>query len=67
LDTAAATLQPGDIFIQLHTLTLPDPRPREPYTLQLGLYVRSNGRRLTHPGQPSDRLILMTDFFVDAP
>ena len=67
LDAVAATLRPGDIFIQLHTLTLPDPRLPESYTLQLGLYVRSDGRRLTHPGQPSDRLILMTDFFVDEP
>ena len=67
LDAAASTLYPGDSFIQLHTLTLPDPMPTGPYTLQLGLYVRGNGQRLTHPGEPSDRLILETDLAVDAP
>lgn len=67
LDAAAMTLQPGDIFIQLNTLTLPESLPGNTYSLQLGLYTRSDGRRLTHPGEPSDHLILKTDVAVDRP
>jgi len=67
LDAAASTLQPGDSFIQLHTLPLPTSLPPGPYTLQLGLYVRADGHRLTHPGDPPDRLILTTDLTFDAP
>ncbi|MBK9054203.1 MAG: hypothetical protein IPL78_25810 [Chloroflexi bacterium] len=67
LDAAASTIHPEDSFIQLHTLTLPDPLPTGPYTLQLGLYVRGESRRLTHPGEPPDRLILETGLAVDVP
>lgn len=67
LDAAAATLRPDDIFIQLHNLALSDPLPPGPYTLQMGLYIRSDGRRLTHPGQPADRFILAADFFLHEP
>ena len=67
LDAAASTIQPGDHFLQLHALPLPDPLPPGPYTLQLGLYVRADGRRLVHSGDPSDRFILSTDLAFDVP
>ena len=67
LDAAASTLQPGDHFLQLHTLPLPDPLLPGPYTLQLGLYVRSDGRRLTHSGDPADRIVLTPAPTFDAP
>jgi hypothetical protein len=61
LDVALATLQPGDLFIQYHILPLPEKLPQEPLTLQVGLYQRSNGRRLLHEGSPADRIILDFD------
>jgi hypothetical protein len=65
LDAAADTLQAGDHFLQLHTLMLPAERPAGPYQLQLGLYERGNGRRLTHPGEPADRVVLETNIVID--
>ena len=67
LDAAASTLHPGDTFIQLHTIPLPDPLPAGPFSLQFGLYVRGDGHRLLHPGDPSDRVILATGLTFDAP
>lgn len=67
LDAAASTVQPGDTFLQLHTIPLPDPLPSGPFTLQLGLYVRGDGRRLLHPGEPADRFRLASDLMFDAP
>jgi hypothetical protein len=61
LDVVSATLRVGDDFVQLHALPLPDSAGDGPYTLQVGLYGRGDGRRLTRPGDPADRLILVTD------
>jgi hypothetical protein len=63
LDVALATLQPGDLFIQYHILPLPEDLPQEPLTLHVGLYQRSDGRRLHHDGSPADRIILDFDDF----
>jgi len=63
LDVALATLQPGDLFIQYHVLPLPEELPHQSLTLQVGLYQRSDGRRLHHGGSPADRVILDIDYF----
>ena len=57
LDAVAETLQPGDVIVQRHILPLAGSLPQD-YTLQTGLYVRSTGTRLTHPGALGDRVIL---------
>ena len=49
LDAAATTLWPGDVILQRHSLTMPPDLPPGRYLLQLGLYQRDNGRRLTVP------------------
>jgi hypothetical protein len=48
LDAAAATLLPGDRFLQLHLLPLADgkERDRSEYAVLLGAYTRGDGRRL---------------------
>ncbi len=63
LDAASATLQPGDVFIQLHPLTVPD--AGGPFALQIGLYTLPGGQRLTHTGQPADVLTLVSDLRFD--
>jgi len=64
LDAAPQTLQPGDIVIQRHLLFLPGSLSLEGHTLQLGLYTRSDGRRLTRAGDPADRVVLGDDWFL---
>ncbi len=68
-DAAPLTLQTGDQVLQLHDLPLPDLATQGPYTLQLGLYTRGNGRRLIldapGEGQPVDRLILQSIYNID--
>ena len=64
-DAAADRLQPDDGFLQLHSLTLPAERPGGPYTLQVGLYGRGDGQRLTHPGEPADRITLVDNVTID--
>lgn len=44
LDALPQTLQPGDTFVQLHTLPVPA-TPHNPYALSLGLYQRATGAR----------------------
>ncbi len=58
LDAAPATLQPGDVVLQLHLIPLPQSLPEGPLKLELGLYHRSDGSRLTHAGTPPDRILL---------
>ncbi|MCP4427151.1 MAG: hypothetical protein GY803_21910 [Chloroflexi bacterium] len=65
LDAAPDTLHPGDAFIQLHLLPLPDPPPQGKHALQIGLYTRGNGQRLMLPGELADRLILAADLRLD--
>lgn len=62
-EAAAHTLQPGDVVVQLLTLPLPD--GQEPYTLVVGLYTPHDNRRLTHPGQPGDQVILAPEISFD--
>jgi hypothetical protein len=59
MDAAAITLRPGDEFIQWHSLPMPSSVPAGPHTLQVGLYRRGDGTRLTHPGDPADRIVLI--------
>ncbi len=56
-DAAPLRLYAGDTVIQLHTIMLP-PDFSGPYELQFGLYTAENGR-LTHAGEPSDRIIIV--------
>lgn len=67
LDAAAATLKPGDEFVQLHRLPLPGVTPAGAHTLQIGLYRRDAGSasRLLHDGDPADRVLLYTDLGFD--
>jgi hypothetical protein len=57
-DAAPAKLQPGDLVLQLHLIELPERLPEGPTKLELGLYLRGDGSRLTHPGTPPDRILL---------
>jgi hypothetical protein len=57
-DAVPTRLYPGDLFLQLHRIALPAARPSGLYTLQMGLYTRSDGRRLLQPGAPHDYLLL---------
>ncbi|MCP5098175.1 MAG: hypothetical protein GY943_21715 [Chloroflexi bacterium] len=57
LDVAAATLSPQDIIVQHHLIPLSAPLPTR-YSLQIGLYTRTNNVRLLHDGQSADRFIL---------
>jgi hypothetical protein len=41
------TLQPGDVFIQVHTLTIPPVTPAGQYRLSIGWYSELTGQRLT--------------------
>ncbi|WP_374686064.1 ArnT family glycosyltransferase [Promineifilum sp.] len=56
LDAAAATLWPGDRFLQRHLLPLPALAPGR-YELRLGLYRRDEGQRLLLP-DGADSLLL---------
>jgi hypothetical protein len=42
----ADTLQPGDVFMQLHSIDLPADLPPGSYRLALGLYASDSGQRL---------------------
>jgi 4-amino-4-deoxy-L-arabinose transferase-like glycosyltransferase len=64
LDAAPATLQPGDSFIQRHVLSLPNTLP-DSSRLQLGLYTFHDQRRLTHAGEPADRILLAGESLFD--
>lgn len=46
LDAAAATLHPGDAFLQRHVLELPESLPPGMYALRMGLYQRGGGQRI---------------------
>lgn len=69
LDIQVTSLQAGDQFAQLHSLSPPAAAPPLPpgvYTLQLGVYEAETLARLPLPGAgaPSDRLTLLT-FSID--
>jgi hypothetical protein len=42
----ADTLQPGDVFMQLHSIDLPAELQSGPYRLSIGLYSSETGQRL---------------------
>jgi 4-amino-4-deoxy-L-arabinose transferase-like glycosyltransferase len=57
----ADTLQPGDVFMQLHSIDLPAKLPLESLRLSIGLYSSETGQRLpTYDGesQRGDHLLL---------
>ena len=61
LALTSASLRPGDIFAQVHRLTLPDDLPAGEYALSIGLYSYLDGTRLPimDGGRPrGDRLWL---------
>jgi 4-amino-4-deoxy-L-arabinose transferase-like glycosyltransferase len=58
LDVAPSTLSANDLIIQRHVIPFASSLP-DGYSLQVGLYTRSNNNRLTHPGLLSDRFILV--------
>ncbi len=62
-DAAAKELQPGDIVVQLHTITLPE--TNGPVVMEVGLYTRHDEQRLHHGGTPNDAVILARNLFVD--
>jgi 4-amino-4-deoxy-L-arabinose transferase-like glycosyltransferase len=58
LDAVPDFLQPGDVFLQLHRLSLPESPPTGPYRLAVGLYTRSDGQRMLLVYQASDYWML---------
>lgn len=58
LDAAPSQLQPGDIFVQYHPVPIPATLP-ENVQLHLGLYTPDDNQRLTHPGEPADRIVIV--------
>jgi len=57
------SLQPGDVFAQIHQLTVPENLPPGLYPIAIGLYTQSDGKRLpiVVDQQPqSDRLFLQS-------
>ncbi|HJW83303.1 MAG TPA: hypothetical protein VJ754_03265, partial [Anaerolineae bacterium] len=61
LALTSASLRPGDVFAQMHRLTLPADVPDGDYALSIGLYTYVDGKRLpiVEAGQPrGDRLWL---------
>jgi 4-amino-4-deoxy-L-arabinose transferase-like glycosyltransferase len=55
------SLQPGDVFAQIHHLALPENVPTGKYSIAIGLYTQPDSKRLTiiSNGQPrGDRLFL---------
>jgi hypothetical protein len=51
------SLQPGDVFAQIHHLTLPKNLPAGTYPIAIGLYTQPDGKRLPIRGH-GDRLLL---------
>jgi hypothetical protein len=59
----ADTLQPGDVFMQLHSIDLPAELPPGSYRLSIGLYSSETGQRLplyNHDTSQGDRLLLQS-------
>jgi hypothetical protein len=55
------SLQPGDVFAQIHRLTLPADLPPGSYPIAIGLYTQPDGRRLpiVYDQQPRGDWILL--------
>ena len=56
-------LKKGDCFLQRHLLPWPE-SVNGPYRMLAGMYTRGSGRRLLHPGDPSDQIPLETGWFL---
>ncbi|MBP6470934.1 MAG: hypothetical protein KBE23_04770 [Chloroflexi bacterium] len=56
-DAAPAELQPGDLVVQLHTITWPS--IDGPAALQIGLYTSHDGQRLRRDGGPPDDMVVL--------
>jgi len=57
------SLQPGDVFVQIHHLTLPADLPPGSYPIAIGLYTQPDGKRLpiVRDQQPQgDRIFLQS-------
>jgi 4-amino-4-deoxy-L-arabinose transferase-like glycosyltransferase len=57
------SLRPGDVFVQIHRLTLPENLPPGSYPIAIGLYTQPDGKRLpiVMDQQPrGDRLFLQS-------
>jgi hypothetical protein len=57
----ADTLQPGDVFMQLHSIDLPAELPAGSLRLSIGLYSSETGQRLSiyeGESQRGDHLLL---------
>jgi hypothetical protein len=54
----------GDVLLQLHTISLPDDAPAGEYPLAVGVYTKSDGRRLTVEGG-ADMVTLTTVTVAD--
>jgi 4-amino-4-deoxy-L-arabinose transferase-like glycosyltransferase len=46
LALTSQSLQPGDVFVQIQHLTLPENSPPGSYPIAIGLYTQSDGKRL---------------------
>lgn len=65
LDAVPERLRPGDTVLQLHRLPLPPQRPPGSYRLLVGLYTRSDGRRMRLVDQTSEYWVLVEDLNFD--
>jgi len=63
------SLQPGDVFAQIHHLTLPDHLPPGSYPIAIGLYTQPDGKRLpiVKDQQPRGDRIFLQSFVVKQP
>lgn len=56
--------QPGTIYVEDRTFTLPFPLPRDTYRVMLALYWWQDQTRITAPGISADGLRYLTDLYV---
>ena len=61
------SLQPGDVFAQIHHLTLPENLPPGSYPIAIGLYTQPDGKRLpiVIDQQPRGDRIFLDPFVVE--
>jgi 4-amino-4-deoxy-L-arabinose transferase-like glycosyltransferase len=64
LNAAPATLQPGDLIVQRHTISVPADAAA-PFSLLIGLYTPDNGRRLLTVGESADSYRLQSGLHFD--
>ena len=58
--------QPGDVVRDPYQLTLPPEQSADAYTIQVGMYLRQTGERLSAVGeQVHENAIVLTEFTID--